>query len=76
MVASESPRRRSSDEILARLDVKVDNFSEVIDRHRDWLIKHEDRIQSCEKQHVWFKGILAALVAVWAMVTWFLDWRK
>jgi len=69
--------RRSSDEILIRLDQKMENISEVINSHKEWLIKHEERIQSCEQQHVRIKTIMAIAGGILTMIwTGTLYWFK
>lgn len=72
--------RRSSDEILIRLDEKTDNMVKLIENHEARLEKQEERIQSCERQHVRIKTIIAIvtgfLTMIWSAVLYYMRETK
>lgn len=50
--------RRKSDELLVRLDEKVDGVVNILDEMKGWILSHEKRINDCERQHVRIKTII------------------
>jgi hypothetical protein len=72
--------RRAGDELLVRLDGKVDQILERFCEHSEWLRSHETRIQECEQQHMRIKTIIAmaggALALLWTGILYFLTGKK
>jgi hypothetical protein len=72
--------RRSGDDLLIRLDGKVDQILERFSEHSEWLRSHEVRIQECEKQHMRIKTIVAmvggTLALLWTAILYFLTGKK
>ncbi|MCC7202433.1 MAG: hypothetical protein IT393_07230 [Nitrospirae bacterium] len=71
------PNRRASDEVVIRMDMKLDNALEALAEHKKWLLSHEQRINECDRQHVRIKTILAgASVGLTMLWTGLLYWFK